>query len=162
MRPMRAYIETSVFGFVLDETPVNRGKREATEELFSQIQQGKLEGYTSVVVLDELIETPHELSRDTLLALAEALTLLPEPDPAELDTLVNLYMENRAFPADKRDDAVHVAYMVLNPQIDIMISWNCRHLANEFARRRLKALTLTQGYGFHFEIVTPEEVLIYD
>jgi hypothetical protein len=55
-----------------------------------------------------------------------------------------------------------MALRAKGPQVDVMISWNCRHLANEFARRRLKALTLTQGYGFHFEIVTPEEVLIYD
>lgn len=71
------------------------------------------------------------------------------------------YMAQRAFPEDKRDDAAHVAIVVLNPIIDALVSWNCRHLANEHNRRRLKALTLGEGYGFKFDIITPEEVILY-
>ena len=87
---------------------------------------------------------------------------MPPPDMRHLDFLVDAYMRNRVFPPDKRDDAVHVAYVVLNPQSETMVSWNCRHLANEFARQRLKAVTLSEGYPYHFEIATPEEVLIYE
>jgi hypothetical protein len=151
-----------VVGFVLDDSDCNRSKRAATEELFAQLQQGRLEGFVSSVVVAELMETPQEDSRDRLLALVAPLELLPEPDAGDLDLLVGRYMQRRAFPPDKRDDAVHVAYMVLNPQLDVMVSWNCRHLANEFARRRLKSLTLAEGYPYHFEIVTPEEVLVYE
>ena len=61
-----------------------------------------------------------------------------------------------------RDDAAHVAIVALSPAIEAMISWNCRHLANEYNRRRLKALTLAEGYLFHFDIITPEEVLSYE
>jgi hypothetical protein len=71
-------------------------------------------------------------------------------------------MSQRAFPEDKRDDAAHVAMVVLSPAIEAMISWNCRHLANEHNRRRLKALTLVEDYPFHFDIITPEEVLSYE
>ena len=35
-------------------------------------------------------------------------------------------------------------------------------LANEYNRRRLKALTLAEGYSFHFDITTPEQVLSYE
>lgn len=161
MRPFHVYVETSVFGFLLDDTEVNRSKREATERMFEQIRDGQLVGYGSALVLAELSETPDEITRGALLDVARTLRLLPDPSTQEIDLLVDCYMRQRAFPGDKRDDAAHVAIAVLNPTIDAMVSWNCKHLANEYNRRRLQALTLSEGYPFHFSIVTPEEVLLY-
>ena len=97
-----------------------------------------------------------------LMGMARELRILSEPDPDEVNFLVDRYMSQRAFPEDKRDDAAHVAIVVLSPAIEAMISWNCRHLANEYNRRRLKALTLAEGYSFHFDIITPEEALSYE
>jgi len=141
---------------------MNKTKREATIQLLDQIGEGLLVGYASVPVLAELLETSDEKAREVLLGYAERLTILPDPDMEELDTLVDMFMDNRAFPPEKRDDAVHVAYMVLNPGLDAMVTWNCRHLANENNRRYLKALTLSTGYSFDFEITTPEGVLVYE
>lgn len=162
MRPLHIYVETSVFGFILDESEFNRSKRESTLSLFQQLADGRLVGYVSVPVLAELLKTPEQRCRDTLLDTARSLGALPDPDPEELDFLVNLYMSKRAFSAEKRDDAVHVAFMVLTPGLDAMVSWNCRHLANENNQRYLKALTLAEGYPFNFEIITPEEALVYE
>lgn len=162
MRPLHTYIETSVFGFLLDETEVNRTKRDATEMMFQQVREGRIVGYVSDLVFAELAETPLPASRDALMERAYALHLLPPQNQEEMDSLVDCYMANRAFPEDKRDDAAHVATVVLNPFIDALVSWNCRHLANEHNRRRLKALTLAEGYRFNFEIVTPEEAIVYE
>jgi len=162
MRPLHVYVETSVFGFVRDESEFNRAKREATVGLFEQFADGRLEGHVSAAVLGELLETPDDASREAFLEMARELRLLPEPDVRELDFLVDLYMHKRAFPPKKRDDAIHVAFMVLNPALDVMVTWNCRHLANENNRRLLKALTLAEGYPFNFEIITPEEALVYE
>jgi len=162
LRPLHVYIETSVFGFILDETELNRTKRETTERMFEQIRDGRLIAYTSELVLAELAETPDPESRRTLMGMARELRVLSEPAPDEVNFLVDRYMSQRAFPEDKRDDAAHVAMVVLSPAIEAMISWNCRHLANEHNRRRLKALTLAEGYPFNFDITTPEEVLSYE
>jgi hypothetical protein len=162
VRPLSVYVETSVFGFLLDETELNRTKREATERMFEQIRDGRLVAYASELVMAELAETPDSISRRVLMELARELRFLSEPAPEEIDFLVERYMTQRAFPEDKRDDAAHVAIVVLSPAIEAMVSWNCRHLANEYNRRRLKALTLAEGYSFHFEIITPEEVLSYE
>ena len=161
MRPLHIYIETSVFGFLLDETEVNRTKHEMTERMFQQIDEGLLTGYVSDLVFAELAATPHIPSRDAMMERAYSLQMLPQQDGTNLDFLVDRYMAQRAFPEDKRDDAAHVAIVVLNPVIDALVSWNCRHLANEHNRRRIKALTLEEGYGFKFEIITPEEVILY-
>ena len=161
MRPLNVYIETSVFGFLLDETEVNQTKRESTEIMFQQIDKGLLVGYVSDLIYSELLLTPHLPSRDAMIERAHRLPMLPQQSDTELDHLVDCYMAHNAFPEDKRDDAAHVAIVVLNPIIDVFVSWNCKHLANEHNRRRLKALTLGQGYGFKFEIITPEEVMLY-
>ena len=162
MRPLHVYVETSVFGFVLDESEFNRAKREATDRLFEQIEDGRLAGHVSALVLGELLQTPHAPAREAFLEIARRLVLLPEPDERELDFLAGLYMHRRAFPPEKRDDAMHVAFIVLTPGLDAMVTWNCRHLANESNRRYLRALTLAEGYPFNFDIITPEEALVYE
>ena len=161
MRHLHIYIETSVFGFLLDKSEFNRAKREATECMFRQIREGRLVGYVSDLVFAELANTPQPASREVLMGRAHELLILPQHAQQELNALVNCYMTQRAFPEDKRDDAAHVATVVLSPNIDALVSWNCRHLANEHNRRKLKSLTLGEGYGFGFEIVTPEEVILY-
>ncbi|MCX7001238.1 MAG: hypothetical protein NT106_13240 [Candidatus Sumerlaeota bacterium] len=119
-------------------------------------------GYVSAAVLAELLQTPDEEMRNILIDKTLRLHMLSSPEPEQFDFLVNLYMAQKAFPPEKRDDAMHVAFMVLNPFLDAMITWNCRHLANENNRRYLRALTIAEGYPFHFEIITPEEALVYD
>ena len=161
MRPLHIYIETSVFGFLLDDTEINRTKREITEKMFQQIDEGLLVAYVSDLVFAELAVTPHLPSRDAMMERAYALQILPQQNETDVDFLVDRYMAQRAFPENKRDDAAHVAIVVLNPIIDALVSWNCKHLANEHNRRRLKALTLGEGYGFKFDIITPEEVIFY-
>jgi len=57
MRALNVYVETSVFGFLLDSTEYNRSKKEATEKLFSQFASKQLRGYVSPIVLAELMQT---------------------------------------------------------------------------------------------------------
>ena len=116
----------------------------------------------SYAVLEELLATPDAGAREHLSEMARNLDVVSDPEPSELNSLVEMYMRNRAFPRDKRDDAVHVAIMVLNPTLDAMVTWNCRHLANEHNRRYLRTLTLSEGYPFNFQIITPEEALVYE
>lgn len=162
MRPLKIYIETSVFGFALDELEHNRDKREKTLLFLKQADEGLFKAYVSEPVIRELLQSPDIATRDQLVEMAVKYPLLREHRIEEAQTLTDFYMEKQAFPKEKRDDAVHVALMVINPEVDAMATWNCRHLANENNRRYLKALTLTAGYSFSFDIVTPEEAIIYE
>ncbi|MCK4614559.1 MAG: hypothetical protein KAU14_07140 [Thermoplasmata archaeon] len=80
----------------------------------------------------------------------------------DVEYLTNLYIERGVIPAHKRDDAAHIAIVVTNPEMDILVSWNCKHIVNAHIKRRLKSLTEEEGYKFAFDISTPEEVIIYD
>lgn len=48
------------------------------------------------------------------------------------------------------------------PELDILVTWNCRHIANLSVERKVKAITLGNGYEFNFRIMTPEEVVVYE
>ena len=156
------YIETSVFGFCFDEEPHNRHKQEATSALFEQIRRGLFEGYISDVVLRELQETADRQLREELHKLVSELTTLPIRMEPDVELLSGLYIDRGAIPAAKIDDAVHVAIVVTNPEIDVLVSWNFRHIVNTNVKRKLRALTLEAGYKFGFEIATPEEVIFYE
>ena len=162
MKRPNLYIETSVFGFCLDEDPSNRGKREATVALFEQVRQGLFDGYISEVVLKEIRQTSDPQLRQELHELADPLTLIEIRSESDVEYLSKLYIQRGAIPASKIDDAVHLAVVVTNPEIDVLVSWNCRHIVNTNVKRRERALTEEAGYKFGFEIATPEEVVLYE
>jgi hypothetical protein len=113
-------------------------------------------------VLRELLITSYLELRAKLRDLAEILKVLPIQKEEDVEYLSNLYINQGVIPPDKRDDAVHISIVVINPEIDILVSWNCKHIVNAHIKRRLKSLTEQEGYKFGFDISTPEEVVIYD
>ncbi|MCX6843658.1 MAG: hypothetical protein NTX53_15425, partial [candidate division WOR-3 bacterium] len=52
--------------------------------------------------------------------------------------------------------------MVVRPELDILVTWNFRHIANLSVERQVRAITLGSGYEFNFRIMTPEEVVVYE
>jgi hypothetical protein len=56
------------------------------------------------------------------------------------------------------DDAMHVALCTVN-LIDVLASWNFRHLANVNRERRIMAVNESCGYVYPLRIVSPEEVM---
>jgi len=56
-----------------------------------------------------------------------------------------------------RSDALHVALATIG-RVDVMVSWNFRHIVNLGRIRMFNAVNLEQGYGL-IEIRTPREVL---
>jgi len=70
-------------------------------------------------------------------------------------------MEAGVVPQPVADDAAHVAIATVGG-MDVVVSCNLRHLANELAVRRFQAVNLRQGYGSSLSIRQPEEVIIYE
>jgi hypothetical protein len=57
-----------------------------------------------------------------------------------------------------RTDALHVALATVGG-VDVIVSWNFKHVVNLGRIRLFNAVNLEQGYGL-IEIRTPTEVLI--
>jgi hypothetical protein len=149
MKRPRLYLETSVFGFHFDQREVNRSKRDATRRLFTQIREGRFDGCSGAATVLELERTEDEqLWAAVFDLLRESGIEIPKLDPdlqRDVALLAEEYVSKGAIPAAKVDDAIHIATMVVHPELDILVTWNCRHIANLSVERKVKALTLALG-----------------
>lgn len=131
IRKTKLYLETSVFGFYFDEMEVNRHKRVATRQLFEQIKLGFFKGHTGAVTILELERTSAKyltmfrLFRDFYTEVLK----LDENERDEIQMLSEEYVSRGAIPEDKVDDAVHIATLVVRPELQILVTWNCQHIA---------------------------------
>jgi hypothetical protein len=155
-RPL-LYLETSVFGFCFDENPRNVLRREAAVALLQQIRLGLFEAITSPLTFEELKRARQPLQSRLLEAVRDIRPL--EADKQEVARLATAYLRDNLIPQAYADDAGHVAYATIG-KADVLVSLNLRHLANEWAERRIGAVNLREGYQL-LRIRTPEEVLEY-
>lgn len=145
------YLDTSVIGGYFDDE-----FKEATRELWRQLEAGKYRFVTSTITADELAEAPIQV-RDLW-----ADTFTPEMilDVTEdMDQLTAAYMAQKVVPAKYEDDALHVAIAVV-VGIQVIVSWNFKHLVNFQREAGFNGVNLLQGYP-SVRILSPLE-LIYD
>ena len=145
------YLDTSVIGGYFDDE-----FKEATRELWRQMEAGKYRFVTSTITADELAEAPIQV-RDLW-----ADTFTPEMilDVTEdMDQLAAAYMAQKVVPAKYEDDALHVAIAVVGG-IQVIVSWNFKHLVNFQREAGFNGVNLLQGYP-SVRILSPLE-LIYD
>lgn len=76
------------------------------------------------------------------------------PDAYEL---AEAYLAHGIVGPGSRSDALHVALATIG-RVDVMVSWNFKHIVNLNRIRLFNAVNLEQGYGL-IEIRTPMEVL---
>ena len=77
---------------------------------------------------------------------------------AEAEILAELYLERGAVPPKKLEDALHVAIATV-AEMDALVTWNYKHLANLKRSEFFHSINLEQGYHKKLEIVTPMEVM---
>jgi len=152
------HLETSLFGFYFDSEPRNAARQEAVVSLFDQVRLGILDAATSARTVLELGRAAEPL-RSKLLSLLSDTRLL-DVDDAEAERLAAAYLREGAIPDSEVEDARHVAYATVG-RADVLVSLNLRHLANEWAERRIGAVNLREGYQI-ISIRMPEEVLRYE
>lgn len=159
MRKLRIYLDTSVINFVFaDDAPEKRG---ATRDFFTRYVATKhYDVAVSAVVLAEIGRTADSTHREKLLGvIAEYGVKELVVDPLdEVTMLADAYIEQGVLPAKSYDDALHVALCTVN-EIDVLLSWNYKHLANVNKERKILAVNQTNGYLYPLRIVTPLEVM---
>jgi len=158
MIPPRVYIETSVFGFYFDSHSYNAVRRAAVVRLFDQIEAGLITAVTSPVTEQELRRAPPEL-RPKLIALLSAVNGI-DADERQVERLARLYVSEGIVPIAYLDDARHLAYASVGG-VEVVVTLNLKHLANEWSERRANSVNLHEGYTL-LSIRTPEEVIRYE
>ncbi len=157
MRKLRIYLDTSVvnFLFATDAPDFMR----VTEEFFGGlVATGRCEAFVSDVVLAEMGRTPDPVKRGRLLGVVRDLGLPILELTAEASRLASVYVREGVIPTHKLEDAQHIAIAVCN-QMDVLLSWNFKHLANLHKQIAVRSVNEREGYYYPLALINPMEVL---
>ena len=157
MRKLRVYIETSVWSFAFAEDAPNY--RDDTLAFLERCRAGAFDTVICPLVLEE-IERASEPLQARLAELVRQIgpTLIEfSPSAAEL---ADRFVRQGVVPASKPEDAGHVAAAFVD-EVDVLVSWSFRHIANVRRAERFNAVAVLAGYHRPLRIVSPAEVL-YD
>jgi hypothetical protein len=102
----------------------------------------KHELFTSQVVLDEIMSGEMAMSRQRLAVMAGIKLLL---STNEAETLAQQILDSGLLPVGADRDAAHIALATIH-EMDILLSWNCGHIANAAIQARLRALVEKSGF----------------
>ena len=146
----RIYTDTSVIGGCLDEE-----FRSASTELLESFMAG-----TDVIVLSDI--TLVELQQAPT-AVRDVLSRIPDSNreqlaiTAEALSLATLYVSQGVVGRASMVDARHIAIATI-ARVDVLVSWNFKHVVNLDRIRGYNSVNLRQGYPL-LEIRTPAEVM---
>lgn len=113
--------------------------------------------FVSPVVLDEISACDEDVRSQIMEVVAAAEPTLLEVTTEAIE-LARFYIDSGILPARKVEDALHVAVSTIH-QMDVLVSWNHRHMANVRKTEQYQGANLLKGYSKTPLILTPLEVL---
>jgi len=146
----RIYIDTSVIGGCFDEE-----FKEYSLQLFDEFISGKKLIVVSDVVLFELEEAPEEVKAVLKRVPTDNIEYVSLDE--ESIALANAYLKEGVVTERSLSDARHIAIATVE-RVDILVSWNYKHIVNINRIRLLNSVNLKLGYPA-LEIRSPREVL---
>lgn len=159
MKKLKVYLDTSVISFVYaDDAPE---KQSITKEFFAA-HLDKYDVCISPLVLAEIENTRDTELKKKLRSVVEKYNIdiidVAEKDEEAVYALARRYVKEKIIPANKFDDAVHIAICVYYG-FDILLSWNFRHLANINKQIQVNAVNAKEGYLKELFLLNPMEVI---
>jgi len=160
MKLLKIYLDTSVINFLFAEDAPDF--KRVTIDFFEHYVRRKVyQVYVSEVVIREIEQTSDANQKERLLNVIAEYDLRVLPLTDEANKLALLYLAERILPEKKLDDARHIALTTVN-QIDILLSWNFKHLANINKQLAVKVINEREGYFYPMLLTNPMEVLYED
>jgi hypothetical protein len=153
------YLETTIPSYLGAHTstnPVYAEQQRITREWWSTAAQ-RFNLFVSEYVLREIRQGDADAARRRL-QYVDGLPVLDGTD--DVDELVDEYSVRLKLEGKGRGDVPHFAFAVAY-EMDYLVTWNCRHIANGEVVRRLRDANLELGRPTPL-IVTPEELLPLD
>ncbi len=153
---MRIYIESTIPSYVVARPArdlLQAARQQITKDWWD-FKRASHELFTSQVVLDEIGCGEAPMARLRL----ETLKTLPLLQAAEeVKELARRILTSGLLAATEDRDATHIA-LASAYEMDILLTWNCRHIANAAIQTRLRRLAETAGFNLPV-ICTPEELM---
>jgi len=156
---MRIYVESTIPSYVVARPArdlLQAARQQLTRDWWD-MQREKHEIFTSQVVLDEIAFGEKAMAR-LRLELLQGVPLLQVSDEAK--GLARKVLASGLLPATADREATHIALASVF-EMDILLSWNCQHIANAALQARLRRLADAAGFTLPV-ICTPEELMDND
>ena len=153
---MRVYIETTIPSYLTSwPSPqvVHAGHQISTREWWEN-HRDHYDLYTSLVTHQEAESGDSEAASRRMGALKGIPILALTP---ECESIAGAILAGGLIPAKADRDALHIGTATFH-EMDILLTWNIRHIANANIRRELRDLIGSMGYTLP-TICTPEELL---
>jgi len=149
MKVLRVYIDTSVVGGCFDEKFSLWSNR-----LVADFQSGRYVPVVSAMVATELELAPEAVRAkfDEILQLEPEFLDLTE----EAAALARVYFEHGALLLKFQNDLLHIALATV-ANVDVLVSWNFKHIVRLEKIRIFNAVNLELGYKA-LQIHSPQEV----
>jgi predicted nucleic acid-binding protein len=153
----QVYLETSIVSYLAarpSRSLIMAAHQEVTRQWWERRQRFEL--YISQLVLNEVAGGDSAAARRRL-ALVRGMRQLPVT-PEVIDLGHALVMDGM-LPPKAAIDALHIAVATVH-DMDILLTWNCRHLAN--AELLGELARYLRGKGYEMPVTTTPEELMGD
>jgi len=152
----KVYIETTIPSYLAARPSrdlIVAAHQEITWEWWDK-RRADFDVYISQFVVDEASGGDPEVATRRLQFLGSLLELEVTENVA---VLVEAFIREGAIPAKAAVDGAHIAVAALH-DMDFLLTWNCKHIANAEMFSMIGAVCKTYGYDCPV-ICTPEELL---
>jgi len=151
----RVYVETSVISYLTarpSRTIIGAAHQQITQAWWER--RNAYELLISQVVRQECASGDAQAAARRLIAL-EGLDVLAVTE--EMMHLAGELLAQQIVPAKAVEDSLHIAVATLH-QVDFLLTWNCRHIANPIIQEGIA--DYLERHGLFLPIIcTPEELL---
>ena len=153
---MRIYIESTIPSYVVARPARDllQAARQQTSRDWWELKRHQHELFTSEIVLAEISEGEAAMAKQRLEVMRDNIKSLRLTDDTE--ALTRRILESGLLPLDADRDAAHIALATIY-EMDILLSWNCRHIANASIQARLRRLAGQMGLALPV-LCTPDEM----
>ncbi len=152
----RVYIETTIpsyFAARPSRDIIQAARQQLTHDWWNN-ERLNYDLCVSQTVLDEAAAGATDAAARRLV-LIENLPLLDLTDA--VNDVAKKIMESGLLPPRAARDAIHIAVSAVHG-VDLLLTWNCKHIANAAIMKELTAIVAGCGYEIPV-ICTPEELL---
>ncbi|HEY9702824.1 MAG TPA: type II toxin-antitoxin system VapC family toxin [Allocoleopsis sp.] len=149
------YIETSIVSYLTSRQSNNLIKSDRQQITKLWWNNGRLNNisYISPYVINEASAGDPQAASERIEALRNIPVLPINP---EIPDLAEFLLLGGGLPPKARIDALHIACAAYH-EIDILLTWNCTHIANPTKLPLMGDLCFTKGYRLP-DLLTPFEL----
>jgi len=148
MKKLTIYIENSVIGGYFDDEFSKH-----THRLFDKFKNGTYKPIISSHVIDELENGDPDHVKKNL----ETIDYEEYAVSEEMLELAKKYIDQKIVTEKYYDDALHIAAATVIG-VNVLVSWNFKHIVNLNKIRLFNSINLREGYNI-LEIRSPMEII---